>query len=170
MKTFNQYIAEAVEFLDWKEINQIIKKGYVMTVQPWGQDVSWKMKRTSGKLHADVEPNTASDTKKMKDVMGFGSEFKDATYTPVVVKVDNRKFAAALMNVPHAGSTTTPLGKNAKNLSGGISNVANSNYIKYNEVTGHFCLHFRGSIRHTDNETDSKAQNAINLIRVADGT
>ncbi len=49
MKTFNQYTTESVEFLDWNEINQIIKEGYVMTVQPWGQDVSWKMKRTSGK-------------------------------------------------------------------------------------------------------------------------
>ena len=164
MKSFKQYMIESVEFIGWNEANDILKIDAVFRIQPWGQNTSWKMKRTSGKTHADVEPMTLDDTNTMKDTIGFGSDFKTAKYTPVVVEFEGRRFAAALMNVPHAGSNVTPPGKITKKLSGGFDNIVNGDYIKDNGVIGHFCLHFFGSIRHTDNNTDQKAMAAINSI------
>ena len=101
----------------------------------------------------------------MVSVVGSGTTFETADYAPVVVTYKGREFAAALMNVPHAGSNTSPPGKITPKLSGGFTNMVNGDYIKDNNVTGHFCLHFEGSTRHTDNAVDDKAQHAINQMQ-----
>ena len=165
MKTFNQYITEAIEFLGWNEANKIIDVGTIFTIRPWKKDVTWEMKRTRGKKHADVEPLTANDTKKMMDTMGKGDSFEEAEYTSVIVDVNGRKMAAALMNFVHGGNASEPSGKIVNKLSGGFKNVVNVDFVKNNNATGHVCLHFLGSLRHTDNKIDHKAQKSIYMMR-----
>jgi hypothetical protein len=157
---FNSKISK----IDWEEANKIIPLFSSFGVTDAETGSSWMMMRTSGKLHADVEPITKEDTLKMLSCFPEDDSFENATYRPVIVNLGSEKYAAALMGFPHCGSNSTPFKQITKKLSGGFTNMPNWNYIRDNGTVGHFCLHFLGSAKHTDKKEDAKAQRAIASI------
>jgi len=157
---FNSKISK----IDWAEADKKIPIFSSFGVTDAETGKSWTMMRTSGKLHADVEPITKKDGKKMLSCFPQDTSFKDATYRPVIVNLGSERYAAALMGFPHCGSTSTEFKQMTKKLSGGFTNMPNWDYIRDNGIVGHFCLHFLGSTKHTDKKEDTKAQKAIRSI------
>ncbi len=126
------------EFLDWNtEAQYIIPIGKKIVLTDVKTGVSWNAVRTIGAGHADTEPATASDAAIMKSV--WGGKY---AWTPraVLVKVDGRTIAAAALSMPH-----------------GVESIMDNNY------TGHFCLHFKNSIRHKDGLVDPAFQAQIRI-------
>lgn len=150
-----------IKKITWEDADKIIALYSDFTVIDKETKKSWIMKRTSGKLHADVEPITAEDSEIMLSCFPKDKSFKEATYRPVIVEIGFNRYGAALMGFPHCGSTSTQFKEKTRVLSGGFRNMRNWDSIRNNDVVGHFCLHFVGSLRHTDYKTDIKAQNAI---------
>jgi opacity protein-like surface antigen len=148
----------------WEEADNLIPVFSRFRVVDLKTKKTWEMMRTSGKYHADVETISKEDTKTMLSVFPKDVSFEEATYRPVIVEISGKKYGAALMGYPHAGSLETKFKEKTNKRSGGFGYGTNWDYNRYNGTTGHFCLHFRGSIRHTDKESDEKAQKAIDSI------
>jgi hypothetical protein len=162
IKLFEEFkIPEIAHKIEWKEADKIIHPFLPFHIIDVGSGNSWMMMRTSGKYHADVEPITKEDTEKMLSCFPKSDSFEKSIYRPVIVEIGSERYAAALMGFPHAGSNSTPFKQKTKHLSGGFKNMRNWDYNRDNGVVGHFCLHFLGSIRHTDKKTDLDAQKAI---------
>lgn len=157
-------ISKIVHKIEWEEADKIIQTFLPFRIVDAGSGKSWMMMRTSGKYHADVEPITKGDTEKMLSCFLKSDSFEKSTYKPVIVEIGSERYAAALMGFPHAGSNFTPFKQRTKHLSGGFKNMRNWDYSRDNGVEGHFCLHFLGSIRHTDKKTDLEAQKALDFF------
>ncbi|MDD3840658.1 MAG: peptidoglycan-binding protein [Clostridia bacterium] len=126
------------EYLDWwTEAQYVWTIGKVAVVEDFYTGKTWKLKRTIGANHADVEPLTASDTAIMKQVWGGSWSW---TMRPVLIHVDGRKIAASAAAMPH--------------------DVDN---IKGNNFNGHMDVHFKNSTRHMDNSTDQRHQEAVKI-------
>jgi hypothetical protein len=95
---FNSKISK----IDWDEANKIIPLFSSFGVTDAETGSSWMMMRTSGKLHADVEPITKEDTLKMLSCFPEDDSFENATYRPVIVNLGSEKYAAALMGFPQS--------------------------------------------------------------------
>lgn len=149
----------------WDDANNIIPLFTKFKVVDHRTKKSWMMMRTSGKHHADVEPLTPTDTQVMNSVFGKDKSFETAMYRPVIIEINDSKYGAALMGFPHAGSNETDFKEITDKRSGGFDEGPNWDYVRDNGTTGHYCLHFRGSIRHTDEMHDDKAQSAINELQ-----
>ena len=161
IKTFESFIDDGVSKIDWEEADRTIPRFSPFVVTDLETGKSWEMMRTSGKFHADVEPITKEDSKEMLSCFPKERSFESATYRPVIVSIGVERYKAALMGFPHAGSNSTPFGQKTKKLSGGFRNMPNWDYNRDNSIVGHFCLHFPGSVRHTDKKEDPNAQKAI---------
>jgi LysM repeat protein len=126
------------ELLDWWTEAQYvwpIGKDAVLVDYYTGQ--SWKVRRTVGANHADVEPLTANDAAVMKKVWGGSWSWVSR---PVILKVDGREIAASASAMPH-----------------------DIEYITNNNFSGHFDVHFYNSTRHVDGKTDSNHQKNIRI-------
>ena len=150
--------------LNWAQVDKMVPKGKSFIVVDNTTNKSWNMIRTTGKFHADVEPVAREDFEMMNSIYKMSTKFDNVDYHGVYIIVDGIKIGAALMNFPHAGSTITKPGTTTKELTGGFKNILNGNHIDDNGPIGHYCLHFVGSIKHTDNEPDIKAQAEINKL------
>jgi len=148
----------------WEEADMLIPEFSEFKVTDYKTGKSWRMMITSGKYHADVEPVTKSDTQIMNSVFAKDKSFESAQYRPVIIEKDGLRYGAALMGFPHAGSLETKFKETTPERSGGFGEGPNWDYIRDNDAVGHFCLHFKGSIRHTDEKVDDKAQEAINKL------
>ena len=136
------------EQADWKKdgVNKIFYKGCVATLTDVKTGISFKIKRWSGGLHADVEPLTASDTAKMCKIYGVktAQEISDKNLyqrRSILITVEGHTYAASMYGVPHnypAGDT-----------------IAN------NKFNGQFCVHFVNSQVHKSKKVDSAHQAAI---------
>lgn len=156
---------EKIEIVSWDSISKQIPVGSNIDIQDYKTSIKFRVRRTAGSLHADVEPCTKEDYSIMKEIYALPPSFEQAYYYPVICTIDGKKYGAAIMSFPHAGSTKTPPGTKTKILTGGFRNILNGNYIRDNGVVGHFCLHFKDSRRHTDEKQDKNAQEAINKIK-----
>ena len=97
--------------------------------------ISFKVQRTMGTNHADVEPVTTTDSAAIKRAWGGNFSWERR---PVVVIYGNYRMAA--------GMTSTPEG---------------SEKITNNGVTGHMNIHFLNSRTHGSNRVDPNYQAAI---------
>lgn len=149
-----------INILDWDDVKEIIPKGTIFTVVDCLSRKSWKMKRTTGLLHADVEPLTKSDYEIINSLYKTPKSFESVDYYPVFIVIYGFKIAAAFMSFPHGGSLATKPGTKTDKLTGNVGTI-NGNWIKNNGAVGHYCLHFRNSLKHTDKKSDDKAQQAI---------
>lgn len=140
------------------EASQILTIGTVATVYDIGTGKSFRIKRTYGHNHADVEPLTARDTAVMKSVFG-GKWTWDRR--PVIVTVGSRKMAASLAGMPHAGVDSQPANRVVSSRSGGYGRGINYDAVKNNDVCGHFDLHFLGSRTHGTNRVDARHQEMV---------
>lgn len=132
-----------VELIHWDEAKQIIPRGAVVTIEDVYTGKTFKVKRTFGTNHADVEALTTSDTQMIKNIWGgFSWERR-----PVIVHTNGRMLAASLAGMPHAGDSLDAVAGN------GMSGVID--------------LHFLGSRRHKEGNiqavVDPQHQAAIKI-------
>lgn len=124
------------ELLDWwTEAQYVWPIGKNAKITDLDTGTSWTMRRTTGAFHADVEPLTAEDTRKMLSVWGGHTSW---VTRGVIVEVNGRRIAASATSMPHSVSE-----------------------IKDNEFPGHSDIHFLNSRRHKDNTIDEKHQEMV---------
>ncbi|MEG0845742.1 MAG: SH3 domain-containing protein [Niameybacter sp.] len=120
------YEAQKIEVLNWSNAKSVVPRGAIVTIEDVYTGKTFKVKRTFGTNHADVEALTLEDTKIIKNIWGgFSWERR-----PVIVHINGRMLAAALAGMPHAGSSL--------------------NAVKNNGMSGVLDLHFIGSKRHQE--------------------
>ena len=125
----------AVAYDWWTQASRYWPNGTVATVIDVQTGISFKVLRTMGTNHADVEPVTATDSAAIKRAWGGNFSWQRR---PVVVVYGNYRMAA--------GMTSTPEG---------------SEQITNNGVTGHMNIHFINSRTHGSNRVDPNYQAAI---------
>lgn len=116
--------------LPWATVNTLFKSSATITDVKTG--ITLSVRRRGGTLHADVEPETAEDTKRLKAI--YGSHWSWARRA-VIVRIGVKTIAASINGMPHGGSS--------------ISN---------NGFSGHFCVHFLGSRIHKSGKVDEQHQ------------
>lgn len=149
------------EYLDWWTQAQYvwpIGKDAVMVDFYTGK--SWNVRRTIGYSHSDTETLTAQDTATMKSVWGGTWNWN---YRPVLIIVDGRKIAASAAGMPHAGLDAYPAYQTVDNRSGDYGTGPNYDYIKGNEMDGHFDVHFLNSKTHNTGEVVPQHQANIKI-------
>jgi len=131
-----------VELLEWREARQLLTIGTPATLIDVRTGLSWQVASFSNGSHADIETLTAEDT--AIKLQAFGGRW-DWTPRPVLVLINGRTLAASVNGMPHAGSTR-----------------------RGNNMSGHVCLHFRGSSTH--NRTSSHERDHQNAVTEAFNT
>lgn len=121
----------------WTHASSYWPCGTVATVIDVQTGISFKVQRTMGTNHADVEPVTTTDSAAIKRAWGGNFSWERR---PVVVIYGNYRMAA--------GMTSTPEG---------------SEQITNNGVTGHMNIHFLNSRTHGSNRVDPDYQAAIKV-------
>lgn len=162
----NEHFDEPIKIIDWDYANVIFHKMKKFEVIDFETGKRWMMMRTSGKYHADSEPLTLEDYNIMKSCFPKEESFETVTFRSVYINHNGNKFGCALMGFPHAGNEDTQFGIKCKWRSGGFGEGINWDYIRGNGAIGHFGLHFKGSIKHTDKEIDKSAQDAIKRMEL----
>ena len=126
-----------VELIDWATAKKLIPKNTDLRVYDVRSGTSYNIKAFSLGNHADVDTSTQTDTNLKRAT-------RDGAWAwaprPVWVTVGERTFAASINGMPHAGSA-----------------------VSGNGLSGHFCLHFRGSTSHGSTSASyvRNMQNAI---------
>lgn len=147
-----------VELLDWwKSARYVFSTGTVAEVTDIKTGKTFKIKRTMGTNHADCEALTKKDTEIIKSIWGgFSWDVR-----PVIVKVGDRRLAASMSAMPHAGVDSAPAYAVVNRRSGGYNRGENLDVVKGNGMNGHFDVHFLNSRRHKDNKKDPRHQAAV---------
>ncbi len=144
------------ELLDWwSEAQYVVPINAVFTVYDIGTGKSFRAKRTVGANHADCEPLTAADTATMKQIWGGTLNWNKR---PVLIKIDGRTVAASAAGAMHAGNEWAAGGVWTDWRSGDYGAGINYDYVKGNDASGHFDIHFYNSLKHNDGKTDSAHQ------------
>lgn len=124
-----RYNGRAVgQLIKWSEARNIFGIGAVATVIDVNTGYTFKIKRKGGHNHADCEPLTSADTAVMKKIYGSWSWDRRA----IVIEINGRKIAASMAGMPH-----------------GSSDIASNGF------SGHFDVHFLGSMTHGSEYTKS---------------
>jgi len=125
-----RYNGRAVgQLIKWSEARKIYAIGDVANVIDVKTGYTFKIKRKGGHNHADCEPLTTVDTAVMKKIYGSWSWVRRA----IVVEIEGKKIAASMAGMPHG-----------------------SNNITDNGFSGHFDVHFLGSMTHGSEYTKSR--------------
>ena len=95
----------------------------------------FRVTRYNKTSHADVAPDSANDTAILKSVYG-GSWSWDRR--PIWVTVNGKTYAASMNGMPHG-----------------------SDYNPNDNMNGHICIHFNGSLGHATPSVDSRHQEAV---------
>lgn len=149
------------EYLDWwKGAQYVVPIGAEFTVIDYYTGKSFRAKRTTGANHADVETLTAQDTAKMKEIWGGELSWKTR---PAIIVYNGRRIAASVASMPHAGNDNDPGGVQTSWRSDDYGAGLNFDYIKNNDMHGHFDIHFFNSTRHRDGQVDSYHQKNIKI-------
>lgn len=114
------------ELISWGEVDRKIPKNTQFEIVDLDTGISFQVERRAGSGHADVQPLTFVDTKKMKQIYGRWSWKRRA----IVIKVGDESIAASMNGMPHGKGTIR------------------------NGFPGHFCLHFKDSIVHKTRKAD----------------
>lgn len=147
-----------VELLDWwGQASRLFKIGSTATVTDVKTGRTFKIVRTYGHNHADVETLTAKDSQTIKAIWGGWSWARRA----VIITVNDRKIAASMAAMPHAGVDNKPANTYVSQRSGGFSRGTNLDKIKNNGMSGHMDVHFLNSKTHGSNKVDPKHQAAV---------
>ena len=150
---------ESIQMLPWfGHVNTFFARGDVATIIDVNTGLSYRVKRTYGTNHADVEGLTKEDTAIMKQTAGGEWSW---TRRPVIVEVHGVRIAASIALMPHAGRDDLPALQTVNNRSGGYGRGTNLDEVKGNDMHGHVDLHFLGSKGHASGRVDSKHQAAV---------
>ncbi|MDK2809615.1 MAG: hypothetical protein PWR27_324 [Petroclostridium sp.] len=137
------------------QAEKIFSIGSVAKVTDVATGLNFKVKRTYGYNHADVETLTLEDTKILKQIYGGSWSWERRA---VIVEINGQKIAASMAGMPHAGRDDQPANVNVSNRSVGYGYGVNLDAIKGNGMDGHFDIHFLGSKTHGSNKVDSQHQ------------
>lgn len=149
------------EMLDWwTEVQTLFPRGAEAKVIDLWTGKSINIKRSYGGNHADCETLTKEDTKMMKEI--WGGEWS-WNRRPVIVIVGERRIAASMIGMPHAGLDAKAANIQVKGRSGGFGSGVNLDTVKGNGMNGHFCIHFLNSRTHGTNKVDAKHQKNIKI-------
>jgi FOG: LysM repeat len=149
------------ELLDWwTEAQYVFYTGTAAKVTDFYTGKSFYIKRTTGANHADCETLTPEDTSIMKGLYGGTWQWINR---PVIIEVNGHKIAASMAGMPHAGLDAYPALANVDNRSGSYGYGLNFDYIKGNNMDGHFDVHFLNSTRHVDGTVDPDHQAKIHI-------
>ena len=158
-----------VLFPDWfKEGKDILVRddyasnlNNAFTVEDYNTGKKFKLIRTGGTNHADVEPLTAADTATMKSIWGGFSW----TRRPILVHVNGKVYVASMTGMPHAGLDSEPAREyTSKNRSDNYGDGINYDSVKNNGADGHVDIHFLNSKTHSSNKLDTAHQNNIQML------
>lgn len=111
-------------------------RGETAIVTDVATGITWRVYRSGGTNHADVQPYTAADTAAMKKACG--SNYGTWARRAIWVSVDGKRYAASMNCMPH-----------------GDGSITNNNF------DGHFCIHFTNSRTHGSNKVCNLHQAAI---------
>ncbi len=151
------------ELLDWwTEAQYVVPIGAVFTVTDLATGKSFTAKRTIGSNHADCETLTAADTAKLKEIWGGSFNWGKRA---VIITYNGRKIAASAAGMFHAGNEWAPGGVWTDWRSDDYGPGINYDYVKGNDASGHFDIHFYGSTRHNNGAADSGHQ--ANVLKAA---
>ncbi len=156
-KTYGKYIY-------WDKIKYDLVNHPNLKIIDFETGLSWIVtvvnKDVKNSLHADVEPSSILDQIKSTQLWGgFSWEPRPV----VVIMPDNSLIAASIHNMPHAGIDEAPYLEKVKNRTGDYGIGYNRDYVKKNGMSGHVCLHFRGSRSHKTKSKIKKHQVAIKI-------
>lgn len=127
-----------VAMLDWWNGGQsLMTTGTIATITDISTGIQFQVRVLFGTYHADVEPLTADDTAKKKQIRG--GQWSWSRRAIWVTLEDGRTFAASCNGMPHGRSS-----------------------IK-NDFPGHFCIHFLNSRIHGTNQVDAEHQKQIKI-------
>lgn len=147
-----------VELLSWfGDAENVFSIGSAARVIDVDTGTSFKIKRTYGYNHADVETMTAEDTRILKEIAGGFNWTRRA----VIVEVGTRRLAASMAPMPHAGVDSKPANAQVSDRSGGYGTGDNLDAVKGNGMDGVFDIHFYNSRTHGSNKVDSNHQAMI---------
>lgn len=121
------------EMVPWEEAKTRVPLKSKLTVVDMETGLSFRAQRRAGSGHADVQPLTKKDSAVMKQIYGGSWSWKRRA---ILVLTDNgRPIAASMHGMPHGGD--------------GIPD---------NGFSGHFCIHFLGSVTHRSHHVDGSHQ------------
>ena len=123
-------------YMEWSTVKGIFAKGDKAVVYDFNTGISWTVKRTGGSKHADVEPVSSSDTALYKQALG--KYYKNWKRQPCVVVIDGYRIAGSYHGYPH-----------------GYDSISGNN------MTGHYCIHFKNSRTHCSNKIDPDHQACV---------
>ncbi|ABZ84255.1 peptidoglycan binding domain 1, putative [Heliomicrobium modesticaldum Ice1] len=124
------------QMLDWFDRGTyLLPVGRTAKVTDPITGLSYRVKRTGGVKHADVEPVTAWDTSVMKRIYGGVWSWNRK---PVIVTIKGWRIAASINGMPHGYDT-----------------------IATNQMQGQTCIHFLNSRTHEGNRLDPDHQSAV---------
>lgn len=123
--------------MDWwkSDIQKIFAKGVAATITDVETGLQWREERRGGTNHADVQPLTKEDTKKLKKAYGGKWAW---TRRAILVTIDGVTYAASMNGMPHG-----------------------SGAIKTNGFDGHHCIHFTNSRTHCSDKVCPNHQKMI---------
>ncbi|MEF2098301.1 hypothetical protein V3595_27395 [Bacillus sp. CFBP9009] len=110
-----------IEILPWEIVNNTIPNRTNFTIIDIETGLSFKVQRRAGSQHADAQPLTKDDTQIMKKIYHNQWSWKRRA---IIVLINNQMIAASMNGMPHGAGA----------LQNGFS--------------GHFCIHFYGSLTH----------------------
>lgn len=147
------------ELLDWwSEVDSIFYRGAEAKVIDLWTGKSFNIMRTYGRNHADCETLTADDTKIMKEIWGGTWSWNRR---PVIAITGEKRIAASMAGMPHAGLDNKPANVTVSGRSTGYGTGINLDTIKDNNMNGHFDVHFLNSRTHCTNKVDSAHQKMV---------
>lgn len=147
--------------LDWfEEVQFVFPRNTNATVRDIETGKTFRVKRTFGTNHADVEPLTKEDSAIIKEIWGGSWSWERRA---VVVKPDSGQYviAGSMTGYPHAGLNDYPPLATVNNRSGGFGRGQNFDVVKGNGVDGHFDIHFLNSRTHGTNTMQAEHQNMV---------
>ena len=125
------------EAIPWSEVKTLLVEGETYTVTDFNTNVQFDMVYCGGDMHAEMECASPVDTATYKDA--FGGEF-NYSKRPVVILVGTKLIAASLQGFPHGEDT-----------------------VAANEMAGHACMFFSGSLSHVGQLPDVEHANQVNI-------
>lgn len=138
---FTFYPAEKIDWFTGT-INKDWVKGTSAKIYDVKTGIVWTARRWSGGNHAEVEPLTADDTKRLCESYGVSKASQIPwNYRPVLVLIGNHNYCASIYAKEHTSTSD-----------GVISN---------NNFTGTMCVHFTNSKTHDSNVVNAGHQEDI---------
>ena len=151
----NESKSTEVQMLHWSEVDKLWPRDTYATIIDYDTGKSFRVMRSGGYNHADVETATAEDTAILKSLYGGAFSWSRRA---IIVQVNGRSIAASMAGMPHAGRDDMPNRAMVSNRSGGYGYGQNLDAVKGNDMDGVFDIHFYGSKTHGSNSVCSQHQ------------